>query len=116
MRPNPNNWSIVALLLALLMPLQSFAAISGCAPPSAAQHGAHQVQAHEHCAQHPSQDLALQHQHHACGDCCIAAVGQTLLDWIAPRSETPQLSLPELCDPLMISLDRLDRPPRTPPV
>jgi hypothetical protein len=56
------------------------------------------------------------HPHHGCCDCCIAAVGQAALHWIPPRSETPQLSLPVLRDPLMISLDRLDRPPRTLPV
>jgi hypothetical protein len=115
MKPNPSNWSIVALLLALLLPLQGFAAISGCAPLSAAHHAGHQTTAtHEHCPEHPRQDPAV--QHHDCCDCCIAAVGQSALDWKAPRSETPQLSLPPLRDPLMISLDRLDRPPRTLPV
>jgi hypothetical protein len=115
MRLNSSNRSIVALLLALLLPVQGFAAFSGCAPLSGAHDAEHQAQTtHAHCAEHPSRDSAV--QHHACCDCCIAAVGQAAPDWIPPRSETPQLSLPALRQPLMISLDRLDRPPRTLPV
>ncbi len=43
----------------------------------------------------------------------MAAVAQTAPAWIAPRGETPQLFLPLPRSPLMIPLDRLDRPPRT---
>jgi hypothetical protein len=113
MRPNPSNWPIVALLLALTLPLQGFAAISGCAPLPLAQHVRHQAQtAHEHCAEHSAQDSAVRH-HGCCSDCCMTAVAQTAPVWIPPRAETPALSLPELGVPFMISLDRLDRPPRT---
>jgi hypothetical protein len=116
MRPNTRNWPSIALLLALLLPLQSFAAISGCAPPLPATHHAqHPAQTvHEHCAEHASRDSAA--HPHGCCDCCIAAVGQATLDWTPPRTETPQLSLPVVRAPLMISLDRLDRPPRTLPL
>jgi hypothetical protein len=113
MRPNPSTWPIVALLLAFLLPLQGFAAISGCAQPTPAQYARHQTRiAHEHCAEHPAQDSAVQH-HGCCSDCCMAAMAQATPDWTPPRAETPQLSLPALRTPLMICLDRLDRPPRT---
>jgi len=113
MKSKPRHWPIVALLLALLLPLQGFTAVSGCPQPPPAHSPAQQAQpAHMHCAEHPKQDSAAQHHGSRC-DCCMAAVGRAAPDWIPPRAETPPLSLPLLRAPLMISLDRLDRPPRT---
>jgi hypothetical protein len=116
MRSKLRTWPIVALLLSLLLPLQGFAAVSGCAPRPAAQHGQQQTpMAHEHCAAHASPDSTTPH-HPSCSDCCMAAVATTPPQWTPPRCETLHPSLPEIRTPLKISLDRLDRPPRTLPV
>jgi len=116
MRLHPRNFPIVALLLAWLLPLQGFAAISGCAQQTSAQHHRHAIQqhawmAHEHCTGHGTQGASVQH-HGSCADCCMAAVAQTTSDWTPPRAETPALSLPQFRALIMTTLDRLDRPPR----
>jgi hypothetical protein len=117
MRPRKRNWPLAALLLALLLPLQGFAAVSGCPQsPAARALPHHAAAAHTHCAEHPAPDPgqgSTARHHGFCADCCMAAVAQTAPAWIAPRGETPQLFLPLPRSPLMIPLDRLDRPPRT---
>lgn len=114
MKPHPRHWPIAALLLALLLPLQGFASIMVCPQLPTAHNRAHQAEpAHLHCREHAQQESSA--RHHGCGDCCMAAVAQAAPDWIAPRGETTQLSLPLLRAPLKISLDRLDRPPRAMP-
>jgi hypothetical protein len=98
-------WSIAALLMALMLPLQSFAAAAHC--DSAAQAS---VAAHAHCAEH---EHAANPQHHGCcADCCLAAAMAAALNWTLPRAAAPELFLPTLRTPLTVSLDRLDRPPR----
>jgi hypothetical protein len=93
----------LALLLALIMPLQGFASAWSCgsfdaAPAAAAQHCAHE-------------DGAAQ-QHHHCGTCCAAAIAVMPLLWVPPRPENAGSPLPLRSSPPAIALDRLDRPPR----
>ena len=93
----------LALLLALIMPLQGFASAWSCgsfgaAPAAAAQHCAHE-------------DGAAQ-QHHHCGTCCCAAaIAVVPLLWIPPRPVNAGALLP-VRSPPAIAIDRLDRPPR----
>ena len=107
-----DTWSIVALLVALLLPLQGFAAAARCdlitgqaeAPAVAGP------AAHEHCVQHEHVPTS---QHHGCCTVCwLTAVAATTLDWTVPRTAAPQLFLPAPRAPLTMSLERLDRPPR----
>jgi hypothetical protein len=100
------RWPTAALLLALLLPWQSFAAAAHCDLISAV----HSPTAHEHCAEH---EHAPNPPHHGCcADCCPSAVVAATLDWRLPRGATPELFLPAPRAPLNISLERLDRPPR----
>jgi len=116
MRPKLRAWPIVPLLLlSWLLPLQGFAAVSGCAQQPAAHHDHSAQMAHEHCAGHASLDSTA-HHHASCSDCCMAAVSTPTPQWAPPRGETLHVSLPEIRTPLKICLDRLDRPPRTLPV
>jgi hypothetical protein len=95
-------------LLALLLPLQTFASAAYCRPlPS----GGRAAVAHEHCAQHFEHAQSRRH-HGCCADCCLAAVSCAALDWTPPHLVTTEALLPEARAPLTIALDRLDRPPR----
>lgn len=93
------------LLLALILPLQNFASAWSC---SAQHSGA--AAAHHHCADDSGKSGAEQ-QHH-CGTCCAAAVALVPFTWTAPRSGSPEASLPSHRPPPQVALDRLDRPPR----
>jgi len=95
-----------ALLLALMLPLQGLAAAFNCEPHDTAAAAATYA-ADQHC---PHASSAM--QHHACGTCCCAAVVVTPLQWVPPRSISPQVRVPLLFSPPQIVLDRLDRPPR----
>jgi hypothetical protein len=96
----------LALLLALIMPLQGFASAWGCgsfatapvtAPATAAQHCAHD---------------GVAQQHHHCGTCCCAAAIAVMpLFSVPPRPANPGALLPVRSPPAIV-LDRLDRPPR----
>jgi hypothetical protein len=86
------------LLLALLLPLQSFAWVS-CSAAAAAP-----VAAHQHCGE-PA-------QHHQCGSCCVAAVAALPIHSAAPPFASSGVSLPALAPLPKVALDRLDRPPR----
>jgi hypothetical protein len=113
MRSNRRYWPLAALLLALILPLQGFAAVAGCpqAPPAhGPQHSAQP--AHMHCAAQSKQNSPAQQHHGFCSDCCMAAMAPAAPDWIPPPSDVPHLSLPLHRAPVMIPLDRLDRPPR----
>jgi hypothetical protein len=97
----------LALLLALIMPLQGFASAWSCgsrdAPPAAAPPAAPQQCAHAGAAQ----------QHNHCGTCCCAAaIAVSPKLWIAPRPVNPSALLPLRLSAPAIILDRLDRPPR----
>ena len=96
----------LVLLLALIVPLQSFAAVWGC--------GAHAGTAavHHHCANDPAKAQGGAEQHHHCGTCCAAAIALMPFRWTAPPSANAQVSLSSLRPPPQGTLDRLDRPPR----
>jgi hypothetical protein len=100
-----------ALLLALMLPLQGYAARAACvrqderlnspaAPASStAQH---------HCA-----GRSAATHHHDCGTCCGgAAIVLTPGRWIAPLPAVSEISQPAPGLPPTVALDRLDRPPR----
>jgi hypothetical protein len=87
-----------ALLLALLLPLQSFAWIQ-CSSAGTAS-----MAAHQHC-----EDTD---QHHHCGSCCVAAIAQMPSRFVPPSFSASGISLPALAPLLKVALDRLDRPPR----
>jgi hypothetical protein len=91
----------LALLLALILPLQALAAISGCEQFSVGQ------LADTHC-EHGAPAV----QHHCGTCCCIAAIGLAPQRWTAPRPESLSVSLPLFQFPPWVTLDRLDRPPR----
>jgi hypothetical protein len=107
---------IVALLLALMLPLQSFAAASSCEHAQTGQSTAlggataQGAAAHEHCAHHPAHASTWQ-SHGCCAACCMAAVVAATLDWTPPRAVASEHYLPAPRAPLLISPDRLDRPP-----
>lgn len=88
----------LVMLLALMLPMQSFAAFS-CSSGAAAS------VAHSHCP-----DSAQPHHH--CGSCCTAAIAVSPTDWTPPPSSNPGIHLPAHSPLLNITLDRLDRPPR----
>jgi len=105
--------------MAVLLPLQAMAAMPNCAAtatyeapavtqlsrPASADHCEH----HGHNVQHP-QNI----QQHDCGSCCsVAAAGNPLLHWQAPRFTAPYLSIALVEPPPSIAIERLDRPPRT---
>jgi hypothetical protein len=96
----------LALLLALIMPLQGFASAWGCgsfdtAPATGATAG-------QHCAH----DTGVAKQHHHCGTCCCAAAIAVMpLFRVPPRPANPGALLPVRSPPAIV-LDRLDRPPR----
>jgi hypothetical protein len=96
------------LLLALILPLQSFAAAWNCGSPETGS-----AVAHQHCA--PGADAAQTgdaQPHHHCGTCCAAAIAVLPFGWTAPRSLTPGMAHPQFGPPPTVALDRLDRPPR----
>jgi hypothetical protein len=96
----------LALLLALLMPLQGVAAAWGCVSFDAASSAAP-----AHC---PHETGAA--QHHDCGMCCCAAtVALMPLPWAAPRTASPGVLPPLRWQPASVVPDRLDRPPRRTP-
>lgn len=113
-------------LLALILPLQSFASAWNCGPPETGSAGAHQ-----HCAPgaatpgpaasspaasgsaaSSSPDTGEAQAHHHCGTCCAAAIAPQTLGWSAPHSTAPGIELPQIGSPPNVTLDRLDRPPR----
>jgi hypothetical protein len=96
----------LVLLLALMLPLQSFAGV-GCSTPHAA------VAAHQHCGDPAEGSPANgQVQHHHCGSCCVAAVPAAPIRFTPPSTVNSGSSLPAYWPPLKVAVDRLDRPPR----
>jgi hypothetical protein len=83
--------------LSLLLPLQSFAAVT-CGQ-------------HDHCA-HGS-PATHQHGEHSCGKCCCgAALAVTTSHGVAALPAAPEIAGAVMVRPPVIALDRLDRPPR----
>jgi hypothetical protein len=96
----------LALLLALIMPLQGFASAWSCGSFDAAP--ATRATAAQHCAH----DTGVAQQHHHCGTCCCAAAIAVMpLFRVQPRSANLGALLPAHSPPAIV-LDRLDRPPR----
>jgi len=111
MRPRRGNWPIAALLLALLLPLHTFASAASCEHATTAGESLPSTAVpHEHCTQHPAHGSTMQ-SHGCCAACCMAAVVAATRDWAPPRTVAAELSLPAPRAPLLISPDRLDRPP-----
>jgi hypothetical protein len=101
MRPNRTLRVGFALLFALMLPLQGYAAMPGC--------GGSDHAATHHCGSKPAPAA----HHPNCGDCCCAvAIAFTLLSWAPPRPTAPELSDTSIRSPPAVALDRLDRPPR----
>jgi hypothetical protein len=97
----------LVLLLALILPLQSFASIS-CGSRDAASFAPHQ-----HCADSlGGSQTGDAPQHHHCGSCCVTAIAAAPLRFAAPPLTNSGVSLPTHRTLLTITLDRLDRPPR----
>ena len=103
----------LVLLLALILPLQSFASI-GCGSPDAQSTASQQ-----HCADHPGEPRSGDGpqsggapQHHHCGSCCVTAIAAAPLRFAPPPPTNPGISLPAHRPLLTVTLDRLDRPPR----
>jgi hypothetical protein len=108
-----------AMLLTLMLPLQGYAAMSGCgqrqggtgssaagaqwtdagvaASPTAQHHCEHANTAGRHCCDH---------------GCCGTAIAQAPVQWIAPPLNAPQVFSALPWPPPTVALDRLDRPPR----
>jgi hypothetical protein len=97
----------VVLLLALILPLQSFAAAWSCSA-----HDAGAAAAHAHCANDSGKPTGGSEPHHHCGTCCAAAIALMPFRWTAPRPARFEASLPLHRSPPKVTLDRLDRPPR----
>jgi hypothetical protein len=95
------------LLLALALPLQSFASAWSCSANDSVASAAH-----AHCADDSGKPQTGGEQRHHCGTCCAAAIAWTPFRWDPPRSASTEASLPFYAPPPRIALDRLDRPPR----
>jgi hypothetical protein len=96
--------------LSLLLPLQSFAALA-CGQHAAANPSAAAFAAQDHCA-HGS-PATHQHGDHPCGKCCCAAaMAVTTSHGVAALPAAREISSAVIVRPPIITLDRLDRPPR----
>ena len=100
--------------LSLLLPLQSFAAVTcgqrDAVNPSAAS-AAGAFAAEDHCA-HGS-PASHQHGDHPCGkSCCGAVMAVTTAHGIAALPAAAEISSAVIGRPPIMALDRLDRPPR----
>src|ERR1700722_2870340 len=112
MSVNRTLFSILTMLLALMLPLQGYAAMPDCGrldhTHSGAVHLAASPGALQHCAGVPS----AVHRH-GCGNCCCsAAIMLTPVRWVAPVLAAPEISAAAPWSPPTVALDRLDRPPR----
>jgi len=97
-----------ALWLALILPLQGYAASANCGPAAAHAAALHAPQS-SHCGNSPGV-----HTHHDCGNgCCLAAIALTPARWTVPRWAALKIADRLIWPPPAVSLDRLDRPPRT---
>jgi hypothetical protein len=97
----------LVLLLALLLPLQTFASVWNC---NADDTGA--AITHHPCADHSAQAHKGAGQHHHCGTCCVAAIAPMPFLWVAPHGMSCEDFQPLHRPPPSVALDRLDRPPR----
>lgn len=101
----------LVLLLALVLPLQSFASVWSCG-----SQGKVPAAAHQHCVQAGVQTGGAQPagaEHHHCGTCCVTAVAATPPRWTPPRPLRAAAFRPPHRSAPAVILDRLDRPPRS---
>jgi hypothetical protein len=98
---------MLVLLLALMLPLQTFASVWSCGAQDSVS-----AAAHHHCANGPGTPQGGVEQHHHCGTCCAAAIAPMPFRWTPPRTASSEASLPLQGSPPKVALDRLDRPPR----
>jgi hypothetical protein len=96
------------MLIALLLPLQGYAAMSTCSErvPSDIRAGASAVQ--RHC----TGAKAATHSHHCTHDCCSVAMALTAARFVAPRSSAAKMTCSAITLAPKGALERLDRPPR----
>jgi hypothetical protein len=99
-----------ALLLALMLPLQGYAAMPACAqhdPSSGAASTTGSQPAQHHCEHGRTQSL------HRCDNCCCGiGIALTPAQWTAPLPVADRVADAVLGTPPVVALDRLDRPPR----
>jgi len=112
MRLNRTLRAGFALLVALVLPLQGYAAMPNCGQLDHRNSRMDSIAAPQtpraHCTGAPTAS-----HHQGCGTCCCAAaMALTPVDWIAPRLIAPEVSLSLLGRPPAVTLDRLERPPR----
>jgi hypothetical protein len=105
-----------AMLLALLLPLQGYAAMPACAQHDQANSGVADMiasaTAHHHCVQGSTAGNGHSGNSHCNNGCCGVAIAATSSQWIAPLPSAPGISHVILWFPPTVTLDRLDRPPR----
>jgi hypothetical protein len=112
MRLNRTLFGVLAMLLALMLPLQGYAAMPDCGPVDAVHSGVRDPAASPTAPQHCAGVPAATHRH-GCGNCCCsAAIMPTPVRWIAPILAAPEISAAAPWSPPTVALDRLDRPPR----
>jgi hypothetical protein len=96
-----------ALLFALMLPLQGYAAMPDCREASVAFSAPQTHCAGAQAVQHPNV------HHHNCDNCCCgAAMALTAAVFVAPLLTAPDISDAALWPPPTVASDRLDRPPR----
>jgi hypothetical protein len=96
-----------AVLFALMLPLQGYAAMPACREAAVAT-----SVPQSHCAGAPAVHHATLHHHNCDNCCCGAAMVLTADDFIAPLLTAPDISDTALWPPPAVAIDRLDRPPR----
>lgn len=97
----------IALLFALVLPLQGYAAMTSCARFD------HAVQIPVHSMAHHCAHSAPATHHPGCGDCCCTVgIVPTPGDWSAPGAAVPEIAAAWIGSPPTVALERLDRPPR----
>jgi hypothetical protein len=96
------------LLMALLLPLQGYGAMSTCSEPAPAGVSAVAPVAQDHC----TRAKTAAHQHNCSHGCCSAAMALTAARFIAPRSSGAEITCSTIAHAPEGVLERLDRPPR----
>ena len=112
-----------AMLVALLLPLQGYAAMPVCttgaaaAPMQAAAAPMHAAETPMHAgaataAGHDCAGANTVHRHGCNQCCCGAAIVLAPVDFIAPHFGVPEIASAPIAPSPEGALDRLDRPPR----
>jgi hypothetical protein len=106
---------LLALLLAVLLPMRGFTFTTQCEPNGQPHdaHASHQAENALQCPHH-ADNKGASHAH-GCGDCCGAAAAVLT----APRFTVPRAAAASIVGQLVrphpaLATDRLDRPPRQP--